>query len=138
MPGKRAPSPEEAALLDAVRAAPDDDAPRLRYADWLAERGDARAELIRVQCELARPDVPAARRAQLLLRERELFGARRDEWLQPLRALHVEGDQVTWRRGFVEEVTLFDFRTFARKAAALFTAAPGLTGLTFHGCRGPQ
>ncbi|MEZ4237102.1 MAG: TIGR02996 domain-containing protein [Myxococcota bacterium] len=29
-------------LLDAVRAAPDDDAPRLVYADRLLERGDPR------------------------------------------------------------------------------------------------
>jgi uncharacterized protein (TIGR02996 family) len=41
-------------LLAAVVRAPDDDGPRLIYADWLEERGDpARAELIRVQCALA-------------------------------------------------------------------------------------
>ena len=44
---------EEQALLRAVRAAPEDDTPRLVYADWLEERDDAdRAEFIRVQCEL--------------------------------------------------------------------------------------
>jgi uncharacterized protein (TIGR02996 family) len=43
------------ALLNAILAAPDDDAPRLIYADWLDEHGEAeRAEFIRVQCELAR------------------------------------------------------------------------------------
>src|SRR5262245_41658733 len=41
------------ALLAAIRAAPDDDAPRLIFADWLEEHGDAdRAEFIRVQVEL--------------------------------------------------------------------------------------
>lgn len=41
------------ALLKAILAHPDDDTPRLIYADWLEERGDsARADLIRVQCEL--------------------------------------------------------------------------------------
>jgi uncharacterized protein (TIGR02996 family) len=45
----------EDAFLQAIRDAPDDDAPRLVYADWLDESGDpARAELIRVQCELVR------------------------------------------------------------------------------------
>lgn len=35
--------------------APDDDLPRLAFADWLQEHGeDERAEFIRVQCELAR------------------------------------------------------------------------------------
>src|SRR5688500_16170422 len=41
------------AFLDAIVDAPDDDAPRLVYADWLDDHGDAdRAEFIRAQCEL--------------------------------------------------------------------------------------
>lgn len=44
----------ERALLAAIAAHPDEDTPRLVYADWLQENGDdARAEFIRVQCELA-------------------------------------------------------------------------------------
>jgi uncharacterized protein (TIGR02996 family) len=43
------------ALLAAIRAAPDDDAPRLIYADWLDEHGQSeRAEFIRLQVLLAR------------------------------------------------------------------------------------
>src|SRR5262245_36042235 len=43
------------AFFEAIAAEPDSDAPRLVYADWLDDRGEAdRAELIRVQCELAR------------------------------------------------------------------------------------
>lgn len=43
------------ALLKAIKAHPDEDTPRLMYADWLQERGqDDRAEFIRLQCELAR------------------------------------------------------------------------------------
>lgn len=38
---------EEGAFLRAVHAAPEDSAPRLVYADWLDERGDTRAEMIR-------------------------------------------------------------------------------------------
>jgi uncharacterized protein (TIGR02996 family) len=34
-------------FLDAIQADPDSDAPRLAYADWLAERGDAWSEVIR-------------------------------------------------------------------------------------------
>jgi uncharacterized protein (TIGR02996 family) len=45
--------PERRAFLDAIREAPDDDAPRLIYADWLDERGEfERASLIRFQCAL--------------------------------------------------------------------------------------
>src|SRR5262245_58863227 len=41
------------AFLKAIAEAPDDDGPRLVYADWLEEHGDpARAEFIRVRCEL--------------------------------------------------------------------------------------
>ncbi|HVK16992.1 MAG TPA: TIGR02996 domain-containing protein [Fimbriiglobus sp.] len=47
---------DERALIQAIIAAPDDDLPRLVYADWLEEHGrPERAEFIRVQCELAQP-----------------------------------------------------------------------------------
>jgi uncharacterized protein (TIGR02996 family) len=39
---------DEAAFMAAILAAPDDDAPRLVFADWLDERGDRRAEWIRL------------------------------------------------------------------------------------------
>jgi uncharacterized protein (TIGR02996 family) len=45
---------DEAALLSAIIAHPDEDTPRLAYADWLDEHGDSdRAAFIRVQCRLA-------------------------------------------------------------------------------------
>jgi uncharacterized protein (TIGR02996 family) len=44
----------EAEILIAIAATPDDDAPRLAYATLLAERDAERAELIRAQCEQAR------------------------------------------------------------------------------------
>ena len=44
-----------AALLHAIREAPEVDLPRLAYADWLDDVGrPERAEFIRVQVELAR------------------------------------------------------------------------------------
>jgi uncharacterized protein (TIGR02996 family) len=55
------PTTDEDALLAAVAAAPDDDAPRLVYADWLQERGDeARAEYLRVVVTLVHPPEDAA------------------------------------------------------------------------------
>lgn len=47
---------DEGALLAAIAAAPDDDAPRLVYADWLEERGDPRAEYVRLEVEGRRVD----------------------------------------------------------------------------------
>jgi uncharacterized protein (TIGR02996 family) len=49
-----------AAFLAAVCAAPDDDTPRLAFADWLEEQGETeRAEFIRVQVELASVEADA-------------------------------------------------------------------------------
>ena len=48
---------DEAALLTAIAAHPDEDTPRLMYADWLDENGrPIRAEFIRVQIDIARKD----------------------------------------------------------------------------------
>src|SRR5262245_60549915 len=68
------PGAEQLALWAAIRENPEDDLPRLVYADWLEEHGDepgprrvgglvpvrrpnaARAEFIRIQCALAKLD----------------------------------------------------------------------------------
>jgi uncharacterized protein (TIGR02996 family) len=43
---------EENAFLESIRSNPRDRLPRLVYADWLDERGDERAEFLRLQCSL--------------------------------------------------------------------------------------
>jgi uncharacterized protein (TIGR02996 family) len=46
---------DEDALISAIEAAPDDDAPRLVYADWLQERGgEAKADYLRAVVTLLR------------------------------------------------------------------------------------
>src|SRR5262245_23073250 len=78
------------AFLRSIIEAPDDDAPRLVYADWLEENGDPeRAEFIRVQCRLASLD--------------EDDPEHRGEWAGPL-----VGRVRCWhfRRGFVEWVEM--------------------------------
>src|SRR6476659_1135869 len=85
---------DESALLAAIRAAPEDDAPRLVYADWLDEHGQPeRAEFIRVQIELARRDAPALRR-----RQAELLAEHHDAFAGPLAA---PGLRYVFRRGFI-------------------------------------
>ena len=72
---------EREAFLQAVCDHPDDDTPRLVYADWLEEHGQPeRAELVRVQVAIER-DGPGA---PLLARERDLLARRAAEWLGPL------------------------------------------------------
>ncbi len=49
--------PNQTALLMAIRADPENDIPRLVYADWLVEHNEPeRAEFIRVECETQRTD----------------------------------------------------------------------------------
>src|SRR5262245_45655054 len=57
-PVEEPPMIENQAMLSAIIADPNDDRPRLVYADWLEKHGQLdRARLIRVQIELARlPD----------------------------------------------------------------------------------
>jgi uncharacterized protein (TIGR02996 family) len=84
---------DDAALLAAICAAPDDDAPRLVYADWLDEHGHPdRAEFIRVQCERARRPCPA-----LHEREDRLWNAHHDKLAGPLAA---PGVRYLFHRGF--------------------------------------
>jgi len=77
-------------LLDKILAAPDDDAPRLVWADWLTERGDPRGELIHVQCALAAGRSDGETRAALLARERALL-TEHGRWL--LDALGLDGER---------------------------------------------
>src|SRR5262245_6222744 len=86
------------ALLAAVREQPDDDLPRLAYADWLEEHGDApRAKLIRLQVERARLPEGDSKGAKLKRRENVLLKAH-PEWEQT--SLGVAG---ALHRGFIEE-----------------------------------
>src|SRR5215210_2046198 len=88
------------ALLRAILDNPDDDAPRLVYADFLDECGDAsRAAFIRAQVRLVRlpPDHPD--RPQLIQAERTLVRAHRDAWTAWI-PRWVTGWE--FRRGFLE------------------------------------
>src|SRR5262245_35037410 len=91
----------EESFMKAILQAPDDDALRLVYADWLEERGDPRGEFIRIQCERARGDSRTDH--QLLLREKELRAHYGGQWAGRLRDLVGGYD---FGRGLVEDVTV--------------------------------
>ena len=91
--------PSDEAFLHDICEHPDDDAPRLIYADWLDEHGrPERAEFIRVQCTLAAGTDDAALRR----REQELLGEHWDDWRQEVPAWAREFCE--FRRGFVAAV----------------------------------
>ncbi len=92
------------AFLRAIHAHPDEDAPRLIYADWLEESGEPiwthRAELIRVQVELGGKTKKSKRRkVDLQMQEKELLATVPDEWLGPWASPLV---QWHFRRGMPE------------------------------------
>jgi uncharacterized protein (TIGR02996 family) len=89
---------EEDAFLIDVLARPDDEAPRLIYADWLEDHDDARAELVRLGW-LARHESPKAPVRQEY--EQELARARQEHgWVE------YDGLALTWDH----LVSVFRFR----------------------------
>jgi uncharacterized protein (TIGR02996 family) len=136
---------EHPGFLQAVIEAPDDDAPRLIYADWLEDHGDPeRAEFIRLQC---RPDPRRVRRAGTLL------GVHHARWLAPLLELGLterppayvpwraggiftlHGCEFTSTRGFVSEIAAFGHEEARRLVDAidLLGARAPLESLVFNG-----
>ena len=146
---------QEEAFLRAVLAKPNDDLPRLIFADWLDEQDQsARAEFIRVQCELTRlvdhvpegmrlprqlfplilreyiPTDQALRFDWLIQRERRLL-ENADAWIGAL----PQHAAVNWRsnyisleyhfeRGFASSVEFSGHSTFRSHATRVFRAAP--------------
>ncbi len=132
--------PTDADFLRAIVADPDADAPRLAFADWQDECGDAaRAEFVRAQCALAALREGERELHPLREREQALETAHRDEWLRPLRELlgptsagwrwwprrprHGGVIDAQFRRGFAEVLHL-DAAAFLRCADRLARATP--------------
>lgn len=151
---------DRAALLAAIRAHPDEDTPRLVYADWLTESGEAdRAALIREQIAHRRAiegdesgEAMAAYLGTRYDQERERIDwAAADPDLGRLRAARdaekrlaarlkakTEGlptakglSYATAERGFFAEVAVGNPNVFLDRADAIFRAAP-ITHLNFQ------
>src|SRR5262245_35470932 len=96
-------SAEAVALMRAIRDCPEDDLPRLAYADFLAENGDPdRGEFLRIQVDLSRLPDDDPRRRELEDREHELLAENEPHWLGDLVSPHLHGWR--WERGFVVDV----------------------------------
>src|SRR5437660_1230129 len=109
---------DEAALLAAISADPDDDTPRLVYADWLEEHGDeagrTRAEFIRGQCQAAQLPRGDKRAAAIEARCEQLRRRFEEAWTGPLRAACDSTFGFWYRRGFVYRAEADD-RDVARR-----------------------
>jgi uncharacterized protein (TIGR02996 family) len=118
-------TPADAFLQD-ICERPDDDGPRLVFADWLEEHGQAeRAEFIRVQCRLATMAPRAPGYEQVEAHQRRLLCLHGREWLQPVREIGfaVDNGKAKFHRGFIGEVYMEE-RAFLALADRLFAVAP--------------
>ena len=123
MPRSNNPPPrsEREAFLADVIEHPEDDAPRLVYADWLEDHGDAdRAAFIRLQCELAKLEEWDARRPELERRQKRLLRLYASEWSDGL-VKDARGRE--FRRGFLERVGVPP-KVFLANAEDLFRRFP--------------
>lgn len=86
-------------FVAAIRAEPDDDLPRLIYADWLDEHGDPRGPFVRAQVALAQLPADDPQRSEWASIEAELLADHAGEWLGD-----IADELVGWcfHRGFIE------------------------------------
>lgn len=109
----------EQAFLNEILTNPQDDAPRLVYADWLEERGDPRGQFIRLQCEAER--LPASFDRDDLLYEAKLL--RREYGKKWDREVRKQVGRFEYRRGFIEHVSM-KVGKFVEKADQFLNLAP--------------
>ena len=112
------------AFVAAIAETPEDDTPRLVFADWLDEKGrQPRAEFIRVQCELARlpadADPGEGRLLLTTVRSHDQFNTTiysnndRYRGLKGLRTVLFMNDDDMRSRG-LEEFDLVDITSYSR------------------------
>jgi uncharacterized protein (TIGR02996 family) len=120
---------EEDVFLQDILDHPDDDTPRLIYADWLDDHGRAeRGEFIRLQIELARLPPSDPRRSVLELLERELLEEYGEEWAGLLPRVVVRR---SFERGFLHGIELLA-QGFSQ-LPAVFGWAPDVRSLHLTG-----
>jgi uncharacterized protein (TIGR02996 family) len=124
---------DEQSFLKAIYDAPDDDTPRLVFADWLDERGSAddkaRAALIRAQCQAEYLAPGSKERKRLERAAKALIKANEKRWLKDLRAAKL-GSEHTFRRGFLDGLKITPTK-FVQRGADLFRIAPTIRTIKF-------
>src|SRR4051794_1631892 len=111
------------AFLDDIIEHPDDDTPRLIYADWLDDQGDpasaARAEFIRVQCRLSANQGMQGTRA-LFQRQRDILAEYEQQWASDF---GVPLEEWRFERGFLSAVRI-EVAVLLTHAERFFRQAP--------------
>ncbi|MGL5096423.1 MAG: TIGR02996 domain-containing protein, partial [Planctomycetia bacterium] len=111
------------AFLAKCVARPDDDAPRLAYADWLDAQKDPQGEFIRLQCKTVKMPHDDPKRAELLAREVELLDEHGKNWAGRLPKM----PDVWWldfHRGLVQTARIWGWEIFREVADQVYAATP--------------
>jgi uncharacterized protein (TIGR02996 family) len=132
-------SSEVEALEAAVREGPHDRAAHAALADWLAEHGDPRGELMQVQIALGDESVPAQRRKQLAAREKALLKKHEREWVgawadivpEPVNEDTYRNDDPTGGKKYVFEGGLLTTLNIARLTVPIARAVVAASELRF-------
>jgi uncharacterized protein (TIGR02996 family) len=112
----------EESFRQAIREQPDDDTPRLIFADWLDEHGQPeRAEFIRTQIEQARLPEYTPKARLLEERWRTLLHEHGAGWEAEIRSVC---QRIGYKRGCVEWVGFDSLGDFLRAADRVFAPAP--------------
>jgi uncharacterized protein (TIGR02996 family) len=122
------------ALLNAIAEHPEEDVPRLMYADWLEENGEPeRADFVRNQVELGRVGIDDPARRALVVKNVRYLNEFVPHWKDQLPQL----PGVAWgdfNRGLIEEVQV-DTNENAAFAATEIFAVPGVHVLRLNRLR---
>src|SRR5262245_51199419 len=115
---------EREALLAAVCETPDDDAPRLVFADWCEEHGEPeRAEFIRLQLRKAAMDEDDPERPPLSGRAGDLWDEHGEKWQAEIPKWSRVKTEAFFQRGFLDRVTATG-PAFVKHGAAIVRHIP--------------
>lgn len=107
-------------FLDEVLASPEDDAPRLIYADYLEEFGDPRGEFIRLQCEQAQMEPFDSRFLDVSHRCSDILMQHGENWAAELKQ---DVRKSEFSRGFIDKITM-RARAFVKQGHELYRSVP--------------
>ena len=128
---------EREALIQSIRENPDDDTPRLIFADWLESTGEwidaMRATYIRAQCQAAQVgwDHPDKARSQKVFDEIQEQCVLR--WFAALDEIGYPLDALEFHRGFISSLTLPADDIFFEEVVEKFLPSDHVDLMTF-GC----
>ena len=129
---RKLPTTPHDGFLNAIRARPDDDEPRLVYADWLDEAGDPLAQLIRVQCRRARLSPHDPDWVKLGQDESALLAEHARSWCDPI--AEITGTNPIYVRGVIAHLDV-TASVMCKRANRLFQLAPLVHSLRIRECR---